>query len=176
MPAFNAPLSLETETRIVALLARGDEQKSIAQETGVNQNTVGRVKLRNKENLEIIKQQLLVKAAEDADSIKQKANTKLSRKLDRDDKVVEIIDKAHEDYLEGEISIKEYSEILRKVKELSVGELVQVSKEMHNQTTAIEKPPATQADLAYLAAAIASGDEVKITQAVFNGQPQHPTE
>lgn len=172
-------LNLEQETRIVALLARGtDTQGEIAKEVGVSDVTVTAVKKRNKENLAIISQQLLMRAAEDAGSIKEKANTKLSQKLDRDDKVVRIIEKAHDEFLEGEISIKEYSAILRKVKELSVNELVTVSREMHNQSAGAEKPPTTQQDLAFLAAAIASGDEVKITQAVFNGRanvPQQPS-
>lgn len=163
-------LTIEEETKIVALLARGDTQESIEKEIGISQQTVSAVKKRNKENLAIISQKMLAKATEDALSIKQDANAKISHRLKRDDKAAQILDKAYDQYLNEEIDLKQFTEAARRIKELSINELVSVSKAMHDQSTAEEKPPATQSDLAALAMAIRSGDEVKITQAVFNAQ------
>lgn len=163
-------LSVETETRIVALLARNDTYASIKEDTGASTHTINTVRLRNKENLEIIKQKMLIHAAKDAMSIKDKANDKIYSKLERDDKLIEILDKSRQDYMDGEISTTEYLEIVRKTTELSVTELVQVSREMHHQAVAEDPAPPTPADMAALVAAIKSGDETKITQVVFNGQ------
>lgn len=163
-----------TETQIVARLARGDKQLDIMAEMGVAIATVTAVKKRNKENLAIIKQKTLEKQIENAEAIKQKSNAKLSKRLDRDDEAEKIISKAQSEYLNGDISLKEFSDIMRRVKELSVNELVTISKEMHHQTVETDKPPAAAGDLTDLIAAIKSGDEVSITKAVFNGQRNNP--
>lgn len=165
-------ISMETETKCVAMIARGDLHEEISKELGIALQSVGNIKKRNKANLQIIEQKLLTKATEDALSIKHNANKKISKRLMRDDKATQILDKANDDYLNDRIDIKEYTEMVRRVKELTINELVSVSKAMHDQSSELEKPPATQSDLAALAAAIRSGDEVKITQAVFNGGNQ----
>lgn len=169
-------LNIDTETRIVALLARGDTYEEIRQqiEGGVSDVAIRAVKKRNKANLEIISQKMLIKATEDAGSIKQKANKIISHKLDNIDTNQLILDKARQDWLNDVIDYKTYEKILRKHHDASLGELVSVSKEMHSQSTAEDRPPADAKDMAALVAAIKSGDETKITQVVFNAKSDQP--
>lgn len=154
------------------LLARGDTYKQIqAQiERGVTDATISAVKKRNKDNLELIASKLMERAAEDAAGIKQKANTLISKRLDKVDDTFDILDKARQDWIDDKITWKEYEKIMRKFKDVSLGELVTVSKEMHAQSSKGDAPPSSPKDLADIAAAIASGDEVRITQAVFNAK------
>lgn len=164
-------VSVEVETRVVAMIARGDTVDQIRQqiEGGINRITVRKIRERNKDNLEIIKQQLQTIAAEDAASIKQEANQQLSDKLKRSRLAEEHIQLKYLEYLDDKITYDQYCDIVKRTAAMSVQELVSISKEMHHQSVETEKPQASAADLAALTAAIRSGDEVKITQAVFNG-------
>ena len=171
-------LTIQEETRIVALLARGDTQVEIQREMerdfrGVHLRTIAAVKKRNKENFDIIRARLLEKQEHDAGALKEKANKMISKKLDIEDKKIEIIQKAREDYLNGTIGLKELTEILKRHRETTLTELVSVSKEMHNQSS--EDPdskPGVQKDLSDLVNAIRSGDEVKLQQIVFNSKDE----
>lgn len=175
--ARGVKIDVATEVKIVALIARGDTQEQISQQIagGVSKNALTAIKKRNKENLDLIKERLMQRAMDDAEGIKQKANKIISQKLDHADDADVILDKARQDWLDDKITWPEYDKILKRFKPLSVTELVSVSKEMHAQSTDNTKPPASEADLASLAAAIRSGDEIKITQAVFNAKPNAPT-
>jgi hypothetical protein len=171
-------LTIQEETRIVALLARGDTHAQIQEQMarefrGVHMRTIAAVKKRNKENFDIIRARLLEKQEHDASALKEKANKMISKKLDIEDKKLEIIQRAREDYLNGAISLKELTEILKRHRETTLTELVSVSKEMHNQSS--EDPdskPDAQKDLSDLVNAIRSGDEVKLQQIIFNSKDQ----
>lgn len=164
-------LSITEEAKIVALLARGDtyDQIQAQMERSVAKMTIGRVKKRNKGTLDMISAKAMQKAEADAASIKNKANTLISTRLDRADKFDKLIEKLESDYVDGNITYKEYREERRKLKDVTLPELVIVSKEMHHQTSAEPTPPANQQDIATLIAAIKSGDEVKLNQIIFNG-------
>lgn len=166
---MNRQVSIERETKVVAMLARGDEQQQIidALGGGITKNTITAIKKRNKENLALIQEKMSVKAAEDAMSIKNKANVLISKKLDMGIDYDKILDKARQEWVDGDIDNQEFQKILNAHHDLSIGELVNVSREMHSQAAGPEKPPATASDLALLAAAIKSGDTLKITQMVF---------
>lgn len=161
-------LSIVDETKIVMLLARGDTYEQIQAQVDVSAPTIGTVKKRNKENLELIKSKLTEQAAEDALGIKHKANKLISKRLDKADSAQQLLEKAQQDFLDDKISYKELADALRRFKEIGITELVTVSKEMHAQSNKADNPPSSPKDLQELAAAIASGDEVRITQATFN--------
>lgn len=168
-------LSIAEEARVVALLARGDTQKQIQDhmqeemQRHVAFMTIGRVKKRNKGTLDMIAAKALQKAEADAASIKNKANSLISSRLDKADRFDKLIEKLETDYSEGTITYKEYVAERRKLKETTLPELVTVSKEMHHQTNAEPTPPASPQDISTLIAAIKSGDEVKLNQIIFNG-------
>lgn len=173
------PLTIVEETKVVALLARGDRIQDIidafpGRQYKMSNKTVMAVRKRNAESLALLKQQALEKATEDAGSIKEKANKKISRRLDSDEKNRQVLEKAKSDMLDDKITWKEYKEILRAHKDLSIQELVSVSKEMHSQSSKATDDETPKADLAALVAAIKSGEETKITQVLFNARTETP--
>ena len=106
-------ISPADETLIVALIARGDSHIEIAERMGVHVNSLTNIKKRNKASLEAIREKMQIVAAENELAIKQAANRKLKGRLDRDDTSEKIINKAHSDYLDGTIELKEYTDILK---------------------------------------------------------------
>lgn len=164
-------LSISEEVKIVAMLARGDTYEGISANAGfpVSTVTVGKVKKRNKDNLDLIAKKTLAKEEADAAAIKNKANKLISSRLDKADNHAKLIEKLEADYINGDLNYKEYYHARKTMKDTSLPELVIVSKEMHHQTSAETTPPANQQDIATLISAIKSGDEVKLNQIIFNG-------
>ena len=169
-------LTAEEETKVVALMARGDNYKEIRaymEEHGLqapSNETMLKIKKRNKENFDLIREKLADKEAEDALAIKNKANSAIKHRLDRYEKEAEILEKAHQQYIDGEIDIKEWTDIRKRVREANLTELIAVSREMHTQSrsdTDDDKKTTTR-DLSALVQAIKSGDEVKLQQIIFN--------
>jgi hypothetical protein len=166
-------LTAEEETKILALIVRGDTYSEIQkimekEHRHVTQVTITKVKQRNKKNLEIIKARMQAKAETDAMALKDKANKILDKKLDRSEATEDILAKAQADYLDKKIEFKEYMEIIRTQREVSITELVSVSKEMHNQSKEDEATPVDKKDITALVQAIKSGDEVTLNQLIFN--------
>jgi hypothetical protein len=167
-------LTVEQESRVIALLARGelydDIRTHVKEHFGrtISKASIVSVKKRNKENLAIIRDKLLQKEEEDALALKDKANKYLNKRLDREIKTSQIIDDAQKAYLNGEITVEEYVGIVRSHKEITVTEVVNVSKTMHEQSKNTETVENTKTDTAALVEAIRSGDEVTISQLVFN--------
>lgn len=170
------PLSIEEETYIVALLGRGDTRNQIVEQVKakfgrqLSDGTLVAVRKRNKENLEIIKQRWLEKNEADAEAIKHKANKILSKRLDRDEKVNAVVEKARQDYLDKVIEFKEYLEIVRSHKENTISEIVSVSREMHNQVKETpEDRSSGGSNTDALIEAIKNSDTVALNQLIFKG-------
>ena len=169
-------LTMEEETKVVALMARGDNYKEIRaymEEHGLqapSNATMLNIKKRNKENFDLIREKLADKEAEDALAIKEKANSAIKHRLDRYEKEAEILETAHQQYIDGEIDAKEWADIRKRTKEASLVELIAVSREMHSQSRAgtDDDKNTTTEDLSALVQAIKSGDEVKLQQIIFN--------
>jgi hypothetical protein len=167
-------LTIQQETKIVALLARGDMYQEIIEafkgERPLTNATISAVKKRNKENLELITQRQLEKEEADALAVKQKANKMIAKKLDQSDQNQETLDKANERYASGKITHKEYLSLTKHLKPVTIPELVSVSREMHTQSSA--EPPKQDAhkDLQSLVAAIREGDEVELSKIVFRSK------
>src|SRR3990167_612375 len=162
-------LSTEQETHIVALLARGDTYKDITAQMNdkfnrpVDKMTIVNVKKRNAGNLSLIKEKQLQKALNDAQAIKDKANTLISTKLNSATKAQEAIDKAKDEFSKGNINVDELTGIIKANITPTLPELFSVSKEMHNQAQADDKP-LERKDLTALAEALKSGDEIALNQ------------
>lgn len=169
----NTPLTPVEETRLVAMIVRGDsyeELKVAIPGRTLSDHTISNLKKRNKENIEVLQQAMAAQEAEDALHIKRKANNLLSKRLDNAEHADTVIIKAQEDYAAGEITFKDYKALVAKHRGITVSELVSVSKEMHNQTITEEAAPAAVAkDMKLLADAIQSGDEVVLNQIIFKG-------
>lgn len=164
-------LSISEETKIVALLARGDKHKDIIKQLDepVTLVTIGKIKKRNMGNLQILAQKSLQKEEADALAIKNKANAHIKQRLDSDDTALKLLEKANQQYLNDDISMSEYAHLMKLIKTATIQELVSISKEMHAQSVTEEAPPSSAQDIAALVAAIKSGDEVQLNQIIFKG-------
>jgi hypothetical protein len=173
-PWTGPPLSPEEETKIVALFARGETYENIRSivkaETGrhVAIQTISNVKKRNKDNIALIKNKFLEREEENAAAIRTKANRVINRKLDNEERKLDALEKAREEYLAGKIDLDEYAELVKANKELSITEVTNVSKTMHEQAKTEEPPAVESKDTAALVEAMRSGDEVTIQQIIFN--------
>lgn len=171
------PLSVAEELKIVALLARGDTYQQIQEYFQANamrkptNTTILNVRKRNKENLDLIKQKIIQKEAEDATSIKEKANSLIKKRLERADSEAKVLAIANQQFVDGEIDMEELTRVKRLIKETGMVELVAVSREMYAQSRADnDVVNNTPKDLSALVAAIRSGDEVKLQQIIFNSK------
>lgn len=169
-------LTIEEEVKIVALLARGDTAEEIQRimkqdHRAVSKNAVYAVKKRNKPNLDMIRAKLLEKETSDALANKQNANLVISKRLKREDKSADVVNRAQQDYLAGLIKLEDLVDITKRFKETSLTELVSVSKEMHNQSKEEDTKAPEARDLSALVEAIRSGDEVTLSKMTFN-KPQ----
>lgn len=164
----------------MALIARGDTQEQIREymknEVGrsVSRNTIMEVKKRNKKNLDILRNKLLVKEEAQATALRSQANKIVKRKLDQEDKKLDVLEQARLDYLDGKIPLYEYVEIVKANRELSLNEVVNVSKVMHDQAKSEDEVPPEQRDTGALVSAIRSGDEVTLQQIIFNKKEEDP--
>lgn len=172
------PLTVIEETRIVALIARGDrfpeiqEQFEASFDKPVSKQTISAVKKRNAENLAVINAKVLAKELADAGAVKVQANRIIKSNLDREEKSAELLSKLSQQYIDGEIDLDKYTEAVKHIKTASLTELVGVSREMHNQTKTEPDAPTSSENLEALRKAIADGDEVTLNQIIFKkGQP-----
>lgn len=165
---MSAGIDIQTESKIVALMARGDSYKQIMEQVDVNINTLTKIKKRNQDNLTLIKQKSLELEQSNAQAIKDKANKLLSNKLDAAMNNQALLLKAKQDWLDDVITFKEYEVLLRQHKDISVTELVTVSREMHSQSQDHNDDKAPQKDLKALTEAIKNGDTVQLNQMIFN--------
>lgn len=169
----NNPLNIVEETKIVALLARGDSYLQIRKqftkefERTLSLETIRKIRDRNAENLKIIMSRTLEKQEVDVLQIRAKANRKIENRLDLDSKQQDLLIKANEDFLNDKIDLQEYTKLVKSVKQLSVSDLVNVSKEMHAQSAGDPAPQGNPQDMARIAAALQNSDEVQLNQLVF---------
>lgn len=172
-----------TETKIVALLARGDTLQQVKdfladQGTELSISGIQAVKNRNTEALSYVKNKLMEHNTSNSARILDKARKQLEQKLDNSDKSQIEIDKLQEMYNDGEIDAKELlrrSDEVRRRYNINVKDLTTISKEMFNQSqveagkpTSITENPAQQKEnLRTLLDAINKGDEAAIANAIF---------
>lgn len=166
-------LSIDEEARIIGMFARGDRTAEIIAATtdeygrSLSVQTVTSVRRRNANTLEDIRKR--AQAAHEADSqkIRDKANGIIKKQLDQAETAQEVLTTASQQYIAGEITLGQYSSLIKSVKSASLAELVNVSKEMNAQTSSAVSPPGDPKDLAAIRAALESGDDVTLTQLVF---------
>jgi hypothetical protein len=166
-------LSTLEETKIIALVARGD---SYAEIKGIMQDQHGRnltygtlqsVKKRNKGNLDKIRDITLAKQNEDAQANNVQANRIIKKQLNNTEMAVDVLTKAGEQYLNDEIDEKEYTSLVKSIKVASLTELVSISKEMHTQAIKPTDNSSSPEDLAAIRKALEEGDEVTLNQIIF---------
>lgn len=176
-------LTPQQETKIVALIARGDSygkiREQIKKEDGIAISAMGvsNVKKRNSEALSYIQQKMIDHETNKATSILNKARDLIEKKLDKadDESIPDELQRAYDD---GEIDTKQFLDRKASVinqRRLSVGELNMVAKEAFNQsqiesgkpTSITNSPEIAKERLQGLLKAINSGDPEAIAKAVF---------
>lgn len=174
-------LSTADEVRVVALLAQGAKYREIIEDfrsrgKTMTYGTVSKVKKRNRANLDVIGQKMLMKELADARSLHVKSHQLLKRKLDRALNPEDELEDLKQRWQDGDMTEQEYTHLSRQIidSEPSISELVSISKEMHSQSTKEPEPPAVNAaeDLHKLVQAIQSGDTVTLERLVFNADEQ----
>lgn len=163
------------ETRVVAYLARGETFENIKRlikettDKTIANPSIVKIKQRNAENLNILRTKVMDIEEANALDLKGMANKILKSKLGNAEKEAELKAKLHDDYLEGVIDAKEYAETLKRIGNVSIPELVVVSKEMHQQSKKDDGvAPQANKNLQALADAIKNGDELVLNQMIFN--------
>lgn len=171
----------QTETKIVALIARGDTYQSIKERLAkdgveISISQISNIKDRNLDSLEYIKNSLVKHETTNATRIMGKARQLVEDKLDAAMGNDKIRSDALRALLEGDIEKDEYESIMRETgSQIALKDLVTTSKEFFNQsqieagkpTSITENPTQAKENLKRLLEAINSGDEQRIVEAIF---------
>lgn len=177
-------LDQQTETQVVAMLARGDKQQQIIdylltdRDIVISPSTLTKVKQRNSEALAYMKNVMVEKSLTQAANIREKSLQLLEHKVDQALTIDEEMKRLLEAFENEEIEAREYYaalEVLAK-RGFTVSEATSVSKEMFNQSqieagkpTSINSDPASAKEkLQSLLLGIKHGDDVKLVQALFS--------
>lgn len=175
-------LDAATETRVVAMIARGDTYEAIRRALGTEGvsiaiSTISDVKKRNPDALKYIQDALVEHEANQSTKLLSKSRRLLDRKLDRALRQDEEIQELTEQYQSGEFDEAVFNGLLHKAlkSELTVAELTSLTKEMFNQsqveqgkpTSITENPTQAKENLKALLEAINNNDDKAILEAVF---------
>lgn len=180
-----APKKLDgnTETQVVAMLARGDTHQQILnwleQEKGITVSlpTIGLIKRRNEEGINFMKSQLVKHETTIAATILEKSRRLIDRQLDKalsvDDELRSLRDRFEAGEITDDAYYRDVEVVLRN--RLSVHELTSLSKEHFNQsqveagkpTSITETPEQAKQHLSVLLAAIAKNDDKAVLAALF---------
>jgi hypothetical protein len=185
---------MDQKLRALAYIARGDTMSQVAAhlledfEVSITESALYKIKKDNAETIQKIQERLADSAAADADALMKSSRVALARRLQRDSRDGAELELLDQQYRDGEIDKSEYQRKKAGLLQLSVNELVNISRSMHAQVIKVpggagaELPPgpggpaqplpagsATPAQLEALLKAIQSGNHVEIQRIVFNG-------
>lgn len=180
--ANNRSIDTQTETKVVAMIARGDSYSTIKENlelegTTISTTAISDIKKRNTEALNQIQSAIVQAQTSQATRLLGKSRTIIERRLDKELNRAEDIDEYRQLWLNGEISYEEYRDEVLKYgdKAMSTAELTSLTKEMFHQSqieqgkpTAIsENPTQAKENLSTLLRAISQGDEAAMVRAIF---------
>lgn len=172
MPGEKVPM--EKQLAILAQVARGDTEKTIAAKEGVHVRTVANIKARNPEALQIIQNKLIQHQVSSSKKILVKSQELIQEKLDKAGRADRQRDELYKKLSSQEIDYKTYKAGMDKIYDPTIVELNQVSKEAFHQSQIEENLPTSipgggtsAADLVALVDAIKGGDEVVLQRMVF---------
>ncbi len=172
---MKTPISQVKRSQIVALVARGDTTKSIADSVGVSQGMVSKLKKDEAESIKAIQQQIQESKVQAANRILDKTNALLEDRVDK----AGANDAKRSEYAEqldnNEIDSKKYNALLRALPTISTTDLISMSREMFNQSVkGDETPPGSpesQKEALYkLLEELKDGNEVHLERIIFNPQ------
>lgn len=172
----------QTETRALALLARGDSYDDIVstfvrEGTPVSKSTLVSVKRRNTETLKYMQDALVQHELNKSTQILAKARQLLEKKIHKALLVDDKLDELTQELKDHEIELNQYELLVKTLRkdDISVAVLTTLTKEMFNQsqveqgkpTVISENPQQARENLKTLLQAIDAKDEEKILKAIF---------
>lgn len=184
---------MDQKLRALAYIARGDTMSQVAAhlledfEVTITESALYKIKKDNLDTIQKIQERLADSAAADADALMKSSRVALARRIQRDARDGAELELLDQQYRDGELDKSEYQRKKAGLLQLSVSELVNISRAMHAQVVKVpggapELPPgpggaaqplpagsATPAQLEALLKAIQSGNHVEIQRIVFNG-------
>jgi hypothetical protein len=181
---------MDQRLRTLAYIARGDTMSQVAahllEDYGVtiSESRLYQIKKNNIETIQKIQDRLADSAVAEADAILKQSRVALAKKMQRADRDGNELEALDQKYRDGEIDKSEYQRKKAGLLNLSVSELVNISRTMHAQVIKVpgasnpELPPgaapslppgsSTPAQLEALLKAIQSGNTVEMQRIVFN--------
>lgn len=175
-------LDTQSETEVVAYIARGDSYQSIInvfKTRGIvlNKTNLSKIKARNSEALTFMQTAMTEQQMSHAASILHKSRQLLEGKLDEQIVVQRDLEELKERFDNGDIEFTAYINLYKTIvrRELTAGELNGITKESFNQSqveagkpTAItESPTQARQNLQVILNAIANGDDKAAVEALF---------
>jgi hypothetical protein len=177
-------LDAQTETQVVAMIARGDTQQQIVdwlkttKDIELSPKTISLIKSRNAESLKFMQGELIRHEVTAAESLLDKSRKLIDRQLDDALHVEEKASKLRKQFDDGEITAQEFStriDNLIRSSHIPLKDLTAVAKETFNQsqieqgkpTSIADNPAQAKANLATLLIAIKSRDDQATIKALF---------
>lgn len=177
-------LDAQTETQVVAMIARGDTHQQIVdwledtKGVTLSVKTISAIKSRNAESLGFMQDQLIRHETTVAETLLEKSRKLLDNRLDDALHFAEKADKLRKRFDDGEIDEKRYYHELDALfarSSISVKDLTAISKESFNQsqieagrpTSIADNPAQAKANLATLLLAIKNRDDAAALKALF---------
>lgn len=197
--ATRTRLTMDQKLRALAYIARGDTMSQVAAhlledfEVTITESALYKIKKDNLETIQKIQERLADSAVADAESLLKSTRVALARKIQRADRDGNELERLDQQYRDGEIDKSEYQRRKSGLIQLSVNELVNISRTMHAQVIKVPGAPelpagpggpaqplpagsSTPAQLEALLKAIQAGNTVEIQRLIFtpgarNDQP-----
>jgi hypothetical protein len=189
-------LTMDQKLRALAYIARGDTMSQVAAhlledfEVSITESALYKIKKDNLETIQKIQDRLADSAVADADAILKQSRVALAKKMQRADRDGNELERLDQQYRDGDIDKSQYQRRKAGLIQLSVSELVNISRSMHAQVIKVpgvpELPPgaaqplpsgsSSPAQLEALLKAIQAGNTVEIQRLIFtpgvrNDQP-----
>lgn len=173
-------INQKLEQKIVRLMALGKTQddilKKIKKENKVElaKKTLTDIKKRNYESLEEQQRAIIRQEAATAASIHGKTNSMLYKRLEKADDDTETLWDLEQQYRDGDIDEEEFYKQISRLKDVSIEQLLKVSKEMYTQTGAAAEPNASSGasidpnQAKDLVNALKNSDAVELQRIVFS--------
>lgn len=130
----NRLISVADEIKVVALLARGDTFKQIAEAVGISEGSITNIKERNADTLDDVRVKLVLQKTKQAKKILSRSHDLIEQRLSAEEKYYDDRVDLKESLENGEITYTQYLSGLRAIPTISLAELTGLSKEMFNQS------------------------------------------
>lgn len=162
-------IPIDSETKVVAMLSRGDKQVDIAKEMGISEQTVSAIKKRNTENIAMIHSKMLEREQSEAIQIKTRAQRLANKKLRWAEEDADKVRTLTEQVRAGELDKDDFKAQAFNTEEVTLKDLASLIKDVDTGQPDKRQPDSTDtASLKALVKALESGDEVALERIVFN--------